>query len=198
METFKWAGIKKIVTDIEKVGKLTSSLKSILGYKIVATIGTWDLLHIGHLRYLNRAKQYGDLLIVGADTDRAVKLYKGDLRPIIPQEERMEMLSYQSCVDIITLVDDIDEKGNWQYELIKIVRPDIFIAVEDSYPTEQQEEIKKFCEKSQRNHAEIELVAVTKYADAEQVYEAICYGIKIIGENRIQEAVEKFEKIKPV
>jgi len=104
-------------------------------------------LHIGHLRYLNRAKQYGDLLIVGADTDRAVKLYKGDLRPIIPQEERMEMLSYQSCVDIITLVDDIDEKGNWQYELIKIVRPDIFIAVEDSYPTEQQEEIKKFCEK---------------------------------------------------
>jgi len=82
---------------------------------------------------------------VGVDTDRAIKLYKGELRPVIPQDERCEMLSYQDCVDFITLIDDLDEKGRWQYELIKKLKPDIFVAVEDSYPPEQLEEIKKHC-----------------------------------------------------
>ncbi len=117
-----------------------------LGHRVVCTIGSWDMLHIGHLRYLNRAKSLGDVLIVGVDSDRGIKSYKGPLRPIIPESERMEMLSYQNCVDYVTLVDDVDDKGNWGYELIKNVPVDVFVAVEgNSYTKEQKEVIEKLC-----------------------------------------------------
>lgn len=120
----------------------------VLGHKIVCTIGSWDMLHIGHLRYLNAAKNKGDILIVGVDSDQSVKFYKGPLRPIIPEKERMEMLSYQDCVDYITLVDDVDEKGNWQYGVIRNLPIDIFVAVEgNSYSNEQKKKIKDYCGK---------------------------------------------------
>ena len=81
--------------------------------------------------------------VVGVDSDRGIKLYKKDeLRPVIPQEERMEMLKYQECVDYITLVDDIDDDGKWQYELIKIVKPHLFVTTIDSYPEEQIKNIR--------------------------------------------------------
>ena len=120
----------------------------VLGHKIVCTIGSWDMLHIGHLRYLNTAKSYGDVLIVGVDSDRGIKSYKGPLRPIIPEKERAEMLSYQDCIDYVTLVDDIDKKGNWQYGIIKDLPIDIFVAVEgNSYTEEQKKMIAKYCKK---------------------------------------------------
>jgi D-beta-D-heptose 7-phosphate kinase/D-beta-D-heptose 1-phosphate adenosyltransferase len=104
------------------------------------------MLHIGHLRYLNAAKEHGDVLIVGVDSDRGIKSYKGPLRPVIPESERAEMLSYQDCIDYITLVDDIDEKGNWQYGILKDLPIDAFVAVEgSSYTEEQKETIKKLC-----------------------------------------------------
>ncbi len=136
---------KKIVLDIDKLAKITEDLRAITGHKIVCTIGTWDMLHIGHVRYLNKAKKHGDILVVGTDTDSAVKRYKGPLRPIIPQEERIEMLTYQGCVDLVTLIDDVDEKGKWGCDLIKKIKPDVFIAVEDSYPEEQLKEIRIYC-----------------------------------------------------
>lgn len=118
----------------------------VLGHKVVCTIGSWDMLHIGHLRYLNAAKKYGDVLVVGVDSDRGIKSYKGPLRPIIPERERVEMLSYQSCVDYVTLVDDIDDKGNWQYGIIKDLPIDVFVAVEgNSYTVKQKQMIKKLC-----------------------------------------------------
>ena len=135
---------QKIVNDYETLAKAIDGLRAV-NYRVIVTIGSWDLLHIGHVRYLLQAKNQGDVLVVGVDTDRAIKLYKGELRPVIPQDERCEMLSYQDCVDFITLIDDLDEKGRWQYELIKKLKPDIFAAVEDSYPPEQLEEIKKHC-----------------------------------------------------
>ena len=116
-----------------------------LGHKIVCTVGSWDMLHIGHLRYLIKAKEQGDILIVGVDSDRGIKLYKkNDLRPVIPQEERMEMLSYQDCVDYVALVDDIDDNGKWQYELIKTIRPGIFVATPEAYPEDQIKDIKMY------------------------------------------------------
>lgn len=106
------------------------------------------MLHIGHLRYLNAAKAKGDILVVGVDSDRSVKLYKGPLRPVIPQAERMEMLSYQDCIDYITLVDDVDDGGSWQYALIKDLPIDVFVAVEgNSYTDEQKKQIKAHCGK---------------------------------------------------
>jgi D-beta-D-heptose 7-phosphate kinase/D-beta-D-heptose 1-phosphate adenosyltransferase len=137
--------IEKIVPSHKDLIKKVEAHKT-LGHKIVCTIGSWDMLHIGHLRYLNAAKERGDVLVVGVDSDRGIKSYKGPLRPVIPETERMEMLSYQDCVDYVTLVDDIDSKGNWQYELIKDLPIDAFVAVEgNSYSKKQKDAIKKLC-----------------------------------------------------
>ena len=136
---------KKVVRDYSALRKKALAHK-MLGHRLVCTIGSWDLLHIGHLRYLHAAKSLGDILIVGVDSDRSIKLYKNPLRPIIPENERMEMLAYQNCVDYVTFVDDIDGKGIWQYDLIKKVPIDIFVAVAgNSYSKEQKRDIKKFC-----------------------------------------------------
>ena len=136
----------KIVLDYKALVELIDAHRA-LNKKIVCTIGSWDMLHIGHVRYLARAKRLGDILLVGADSDRAIKIYKKNpLRPVIPQEERMEMLSYQSFVDYVTLVDDVDKEGRWQLKLLQLVRPDVFVATtKESYPEKQKREIAKFC-----------------------------------------------------
>lgn len=134
----------KIVPDYNELVRMVEAHRT-LGATMVLTIGSWDMLHIGHLRYLNKAREHGDVLVVGVDSDEAIKRYKGEDRPIIPETERMEMLSYQDCVTYVTLVDDVGFKGEWYYGLLKMLRPNIFVAVEDSYPEEQKEMIKKFC-----------------------------------------------------
>jgi len=136
----------KVTLDPEAIKKLVAGLKA-ANLKIVLTVGSWDLLHIGHVRYLMQAKAQGDILIVGVDSDRAIKKYKGDLRPVVPEDERQEMLSYQSCVDFITPLKDVDAQGKWQYKLLRDVGPDVFVAVKDSYPPHQIKEIKKHSKK---------------------------------------------------
>ncbi len=139
--------ISKIVPDHKDLIEKVKAHKT-LGHRVVCTIGSWDMLHIGHLRYLNAAKEHGDVLIVGVDSDRGIKSYKGPLRPVIPETERAEMLSYQDCVDYVTLVDDIDKKGNWQFKIIKDLPVDVFVAVEgNSYTAEQKKIISKLCKK---------------------------------------------------
>ncbi len=134
----------KVVKDYKKLAEIINAYKT-LGKKVVCTIGSWDMLHIGHLRYLHKAKSEGDILIVGADSDRAIKLYKNNpLRPVIPEDERMEMLSYQNFVDYVTLVDDVSDNGVWQMNLLKSVQPNVFVAIKESYPPEQIREIKKY------------------------------------------------------
>lgn len=137
---------KKIVLDYNELKNYVDAHR-ILKNKIVCTIGSWDMLHIGHVRYLLKAKQAGDILVVGADSDKAIKRYKGEERPIIPENERLEMLAYQVPVDFATLVEDVDDKGNWEFELLKAIKPDIYVAVEDSYPEEQLALIRKYCGK---------------------------------------------------
>lgn len=144
MESLKH--LNKVVGSYDKLSRVTNALKE-LDRTIIVTIGSWDLLHIGHVRYLINAKRYGDVLVVGVDSDRAIKLYKGPLRPVVPQEERSEMLSYQSCIDFITYVDDVDESGDWQYELLTNIKPDVYIAVENSYSKKQCKDISRLCGK---------------------------------------------------
>ena len=134
---------KKVVMNQEKLLRASDVYKD-LGHKVVLTIGSWDLLHIGHVRYLNKAKSMGDILIVGVDSDRAIKAYKGPLRPIVPEHERCEMVSYQACVDLVTVIDDVDDSGAWQLGLVRQIKPDVFVAVEDSYPQDQIDELKKY------------------------------------------------------
>jgi len=131
----------KIIRNLKDLEKIANAHKT-LGNKIVCTIGSWDMLHIGHMRYLHKAKKKGDILIVGVDSDRGIKVYKkNELRPIIPESERMEMLAYQDCIDYVTLVDDVDNEGSWQYKLLKKIKPDVFVAVVGSYPDAQIEDI---------------------------------------------------------
>ncbi len=133
---------------VEGYDELASIINGFKGrqYRVSATIGTWDVLHIGHLRYLTNARRQGDILVVGVDTDAVVKRSKGDLRPIIPYRERIEMLAYQACVDLITPLDDIDENGVWQYGLLRALKPHVFVAEETSYSDSQLADIGTFCD----------------------------------------------------
>lgn len=135
---------KKLVTDCRVLAKVIEAHK-ILGHEIVLTIGSWDLLHIGHARYLLEAFGRGDILVAGVDSDEVTKKYKGEFRPIVPQEERMEMLAYLPFVHYITVVEDVDENGNWEFGLVKALRPEVFVAVEDSYPPEQIKALEQYC-----------------------------------------------------
>ena len=144
----KWSRIAsgKIIPDYQKLTEATNGLRAI-GRAIVVTIGSWDGLHVGHVRYLKKAKEKGDVLVVGADSDKAIRDYKGPTRPIVNQLERMELLSHLDCVDLVTIVSDVDKKGRWRYGLIRAIRPDVFVAVRGSYPKKQLAEIGKFCER---------------------------------------------------
>jgi D-glycero-beta-D-manno-heptose 1-phosphate adenylyltransferase len=92
------------------------------GLKIVFTNGCFDLLHPGHLSYLQKARSLGDVLIVGINSDRSVKELKGDLRPIFDQEERCEMLSGLESVSFITVFDESTPR-----DLINAILPDVLV-----------------------------------------------------------------------
>ena len=92
------------------------------GKRIVFTNGCFDLLHIGHVRYLEKARALGDVLVVGVNSDSSVRKLKGPKRPILPEEERAGILSGLGCVDYITLFREIDP-----LKLITSLRPDLLV-----------------------------------------------------------------------
>lgn len=97
--------------------------------KIVFTNGCFDILHIGHIRYLQEAASLGDLLIVGLNSDASVKRLKGPLRPINSQAERAEMLGALGFVDYVVIFDE-----DTPLELIKTIQPDILVKGQDYAP----------------------------------------------------------------
>lgn len=114
-----------------------------LGLKIVLTQGTYDMVHIGHARYLETAKGHGDILIVGIDSDKKVRERKGPERPVVPENERLEMVTHLRPVDVVFLKKHSDPKWN----LIMTVEPDILIATKETYSKKQLGELKKYCGK---------------------------------------------------
>lgn len=103
--------LQRIIEDLKAKGK-----------RIVFTNGCFDLLHLGHIRYLEKAKSLGDILVVGVNSDRSVQSLKGLERPILPEEERAEILSGLECVDYITLFDELTP-----LELISSLQPHILV-----------------------------------------------------------------------
>lgn len=100
------------------------------GGRIVFTNGCFDLLHVGHVRYLQAARAMGDLLVVGLNTDASVRrLDKGGERPIVPQAQRAEVLAGLACVDYVVLFDEADPR-----ELIKALEPDVLVKGGDWKP----------------------------------------------------------------
>jgi len=92
------------------------------GRSLVFTNGVFDLLHVGHLRYLRLARALGDALAVGLNADACVKRLKGDKRPILPEAERAELLAALTCVDYVCIFEEDDPRA-----LIKIVVPQILV-----------------------------------------------------------------------
>ncbi len=113
------------------------------GKKIVLTQGSFDLVHIGHARYCDMARDYGDILIVGVDSDEKVHQRKGPNRPIVPEDERMEMLTHLRSVDYVVL----KEMGEKKFNLIRLVRPDVLIATAETYDAATIQELEKICGK---------------------------------------------------
>jgi D-beta-D-heptose 7-phosphate kinase/D-beta-D-heptose 1-phosphate adenosyltransferase len=113
--------MKQKIKTREEVRNIIKDLKA-KGKRIVFTNGCFDLLHLGHIRYLEKAKILGDILVVGVNSDHSVQNLKGPKRPILPEEERAEILSGLGCVDYITIFDEEDP-----LELISTLQPDILV-----------------------------------------------------------------------
>lgn len=103
----------------ENLSDLIKKLRS-ENKKIVTTNGCFDLLHVGHVRYLQKSKSFGDILIVMLNSDMSVKRLKGDSRPLNNEQDRAEILCALSCVDYVVIFEEDTPR-----DLLDIIKPDI-------------------------------------------------------------------------
>jgi D-beta-D-heptose 7-phosphate kinase/D-beta-D-heptose 1-phosphate adenosyltransferase len=96
------------------------------GQRVVFTNGCFDIIHVGHLRYLTAARSEGDMLVVGLNSDASVSAIKSENRPIVPQRQRAEVLAGLSCVDYVIFFDQPDP-----LQLIKALKPDVLVKGAD-------------------------------------------------------------------
>jgi rfaE bifunctional protein nucleotidyltransferase chain/domain len=101
--------------------RLVSSLRD-AGARIVLTNGIFDLLHIGHVRYLQQARALGDALVVGLNSDASTRRLKGPDRPLVPEAERAEVLAALACVDAVVIFDEDTAET-----LVSALRPEIYV-----------------------------------------------------------------------
>ena len=132
---------ERYIRDIDSLTAVVKSLKN-LGASIVLTSGSFDMVHEGHVKYLERAKELGDVLVVGVDSDAKIRHRKGPGRPIVPEQERLSMLTHFRPVDIVFLKEETDAR----WGLISAIEPDILVATVDTYTQIQIEELSNsFC-----------------------------------------------------
>src|SRR3989442_5214159 len=104
---------------ITEAAALVASLRT-AGKTIVFTNGVFDLLHPGHVRYLQHARALGDALIIGVNSDRSVRVNRGSGRPITPEAERAEILAALGCVDAVAVLDEATP-----HAIIEALQPDV-------------------------------------------------------------------------
>ncbi len=114
----------RFVRDYRELGLIVDMLK-VSKKRIVMTKGVYDMIHVGHLRYLEKARAHGDILVVSIDSDRLTKQRKGDTRPVVPEDERIEMLIGLRSVDIV-IVRDVNSPHE-QYD-VEVVQPHVLIT----------------------------------------------------------------------
>lgn len=132
---------QRVVGSLEEMAEKVRHLKG-LGYSIALTSGSFDLIHLGHVRYLQRAKECADILVVGVDCDAKIRGRKGPDRPMVPEDERVQLLAYQRPVDLIYLKLADDKR----WGLIKAVSPDVLVlTVDHSYSEAERDELREFC-----------------------------------------------------
>jgi D-beta-D-heptose 7-phosphate kinase/D-beta-D-heptose 1-phosphate adenosyltransferase len=101
------------------------------GRRVVFTNGCFDLLHLGHVRYLAAARDAGDLLVVGLNDDASVRRLKGASRPLVPEAARAEVVAALAAVDYVTVFGE-----DTPYDLIRAVLPDVLVKGSDWAPNE--------------------------------------------------------------
>ncbi len=107
--------LRTAVADLRRAGK-----------KIAFTNGCFDILHVGHVRYLQEARRQGDVLILGLNSDASVRAVKGPARPVVPEGERAEVLAGLACVDYIVLFDEETPAS-----LVAEIQPDVLVKGAD-------------------------------------------------------------------
>jgi len=135
---------RRLIRNNKDLQRVVKSLKD-NDYKIVLTQGVWDLIHEGHAKYLQKAKSYGDILIVGVDSDELTRRRKGPSRPIVPETERVKMLAHLRYVDILTIRGVNEGLG----DLIKLIKPDTLIVSKSTkdFTKKMKSEYGPFCGK---------------------------------------------------
>lgn len=122
--------LKNKLDDLRKKGK-----------KIAFTNGCFDILHIGHVRYLREARKTADILVLALNSDASVKKIKGEKRPLVPQDDRAEIMAALEFIDFVTIFDETTP-----LELINLLKPDVLIKGGD-WPEDKvvgRDEIKKW------------------------------------------------------
>ncbi|NOZ46302.1 MAG: D-glycero-beta-D-manno-heptose 1-phosphate adenylyltransferase [Chlorobi bacterium] len=122
--------IKEKIKTIEELPFLLSNWK-FKNKRVVFTNGCFDILHRGHIEYLTKASELGDILIIGLNTDDSVRKLKGKNRPVQDQESRALILASLSFVSIVVLFDE-----ETPYNLIKLIKPSILVKGSDYQPEE--------------------------------------------------------------
>jgi D-beta-D-heptose 7-phosphate kinase/D-beta-D-heptose 1-phosphate adenosyltransferase len=113
------------VLTTDAIGAFAAEVRQ-AGRRVVFTNGVFDLLHPGHVRYLQAASREGDVLIVAVNSDRSVRANKGPTRPVTPEHERAEILSALACVDAVVIFDE-----ETPADIIRRVQPDVLVKGAD-------------------------------------------------------------------
>lgn len=102
--------------------------------KVVFTAGSWDLIHAGQCRYLEKAREHGDILVVGVSSNNAIKQVKGPNKPILDEKIRAEMLTYLRFVDFVTILPEPSCQPS-----LGLLRPDVYITVKEEWTDNYKE-----------------------------------------------------------
>jgi len=153
------------IVHFEELSSRCEKLRS-AGKKIVATNGCFDLLHVGHVRYLQATRALGDLLIVGLNGDRSVHELKGAGRPIATENDRAEILAAMACVDLVTIFPEIRATT-----FLAAVRPAVYVKGGDYTPQTLDEEELTILKKIE---AEIRLIPFETGYSTSGLIEQIC------------------------
>lgn len=127
--------MKKKILSLQELAKRTEEVRA-LKQRLVLTNGCFDLLHVGHVRYLQQARELGDLLVVAINGDQSVRALKGPGRPLHSESDRAEILAALECVDLVTIFPELRAT-----DVIAAARPTIYVkggdyTLESLDPTE--------------------------------------------------------------
>jgi rfaE bifunctional protein nucleotidyltransferase chain/domain len=153
------------IIGLEQLSERSKQLRA-AGKKLVATNGCFDLLHVGHVRYLQAARGLGDLMVVGLNGDRSVRELKGKGRPIVAEHDRAEILAALQCVDLVTIFPEMRAT-----QFIAASHPAIYVKGGDYSSETLNEEERALLEKI---GAEIRIIPFEAGYSTSRLLEQIC------------------------